>query len=415
MVENGQAGACTLSSRKCSRSEFGANADGHVVDPSTGCDSVPARRTTHRCVQGGARVMYGEAGETVNVPLTLHIVVVGRGRTEAGMLTFAPATRRRGRGPAYVRAAPLGAHEEALASDARLLASRASSASPSFASRPTSGASSSPRSAPGPGTYLAAVALTVDVFDRTGSGKWVSALLLVEFLPIILIGILAGPLIDRLSRRRLLIVSDLVRALVFCALPFAGSATMIIVLAAIQGVATGFFRPAVYAGMPNLVDDEQLPTATSLLQTIENLTWMIGPVIGGVILSAWGPDLAYWVNAVTFVVSAILLARIPAAKTPGGPCREPRTLGRHRRRLPGRLAYARAADRARSSGTSSRSASARSTSRRWRSRRSRSTPATSASGSCSAPAGSASRSAASSPATSSTGSGSDASTSTGSR
>jgi len=105
-----------------------------------------------------------------------------------------------------------------------------------------------------------------------------------------------------------------VRALVFCALPFAGSATMIIVLAAIQGVATGFFRPAVYAGMPNLVDDEQLPTATSLLQTIENLTWMIGPVIGGVILSAWGPDLAYWVNAVTFVVSAILLARIPAAR-----------------------------------------------------------------------------------------------------
>ena len=89
---------------------------------------------------------------------------------------------------------------------------------------------------------------------------------------------------------------------------------MIIVLAAIQGVATGFFRPAVYAGMPNLVDDEQLPTATSLLQTIENLTWMIGPVIGGVILSARGPDLAYWVNAVTFVVSALLLARIPAGR-----------------------------------------------------------------------------------------------------
>jgi len=89
---------------------------------------------------------------------------------------------------------------------------------------------------------------------------------------------------------------------------------MIIVLAAIQGVATGFFRPAVYAGMPNLVDDEQLPAATSLLQTIENLTWMIGPVIGGVILSVWGPDLAYWVNAVTFVVSALLLARIPAGR-----------------------------------------------------------------------------------------------------
>lgn len=141
-----------------------------------------------------------------------------------------------------------------------------------------------------------------------------SALLLVEFLPIILIGILAAPLVDRLSRRRLLIASDLVRAAVFCALPFAGSATVIVALAAVQGVATGFFRPAVYAGMPNLVDDEQLPAATSLLQTVENLAWMVGPIVGGLILSVQGPDLAYWVNAVTFVLSAVLLARIPAAR-----------------------------------------------------------------------------------------------------
>ncbi len=164
------------------------------------------------------------------------------------------------------------------------------------------------------GTYLAAVALTVDVFDRTGSGKWVSALLLVEFLPIILIGILAAPLVDRFSRRRLLIASDLVRAVVFCALPFAGSATAIIALAGVQGVATGFFRPAVYAGMPNLVDDEQLSAATSLLQTVENLAWMAGPVVGGLILAAQGPDLAYWLNALTFVLSAVLLARIPAQR-----------------------------------------------------------------------------------------------------
>ncbi|MGH3072566.1 MAG: MFS transporter [Gaiellaceae bacterium] len=166
----------------------------------------------------------------------------------------------------------------------------------------------------GAGTYLAAVALSVDVFDRTGSGVWVSALLIVDFLPIILIGFLAAPLVDRLSRRRLLIVSDVVRAAVFCVLPFAGNATEIIVLAGIQGVATGFFRPAVYAGMPNLVSDEELPAATSLLQTVENLTWMVGPVIGGIVLSAEGPHLAYWVNAATFVVSAALLVRIPAAR-----------------------------------------------------------------------------------------------------
>jgi MFS family permease len=146
----------------------------------------------------------------------------------------------------------------------------------------------------------------------------VSALLIVDFLPIILIGLLAAPLVDRLSRRRLLIASDLVRALVFCALPFAGSALAIVVLAGVQGIATGLFRPAVYAGMPNLVDDAQLSEATSLLQTVENLTWMVGPVVGGIVLAAAGPDLAYWLNAATFVLSAVLLARIPAARMQAG-------------------------------------------------------------------------------------------------
>ena len=164
------------------------------------------------------------------------------------------------------------------------------------------------------GTYLAAVALTVDVFDRTGSGAWVSALLIADFLPVILIGLLFAPLVDRLSRRRLLIVSDLVRAVVFCVLPFATNATTIVALAGVVGIATGFFRPAVYAGMPNLVDNDALPQATSLLHTVENLTWMVGPVVGGILIAAQGPDLAYWINAATFVVSAALLARIPAAR-----------------------------------------------------------------------------------------------------
>ena len=168
------------------------------------------------------------------------------------------------------------------------------------------------------GTYLAAVALTVDVFDRTDSGAWVSALLIADFLPVILIGLLFAPLVDRLSRRRLLIVSDLVRAAIFCVLPFATNATQLVVLAGLVGIATGFFRPAVYAGMPNLVDDETLPEATSLLHTVENLTWMVGPVVGGVLIAAQGPDLAYWINAATFVVSAALLARIPAARLQAG-------------------------------------------------------------------------------------------------
>ncbi len=133
-----------------------------------------------------------------------------------------------------------------------------------------------------------------------------------------MIGFLFAPLVDRLSRKRLLIVSDLVRVAIFCVLPFAGSATAIVILAGLAGVATGFFRPAVYAGLPNLVDDDDLPNATSLLQTGDNLTWMVGPVVGGILIAAQGPDLAYWINALTFLYSAVLLARIPGAQMQAG-------------------------------------------------------------------------------------------------
>ncbi len=164
------------------------------------------------------------------------------------------------------------------------------------------------------GTYLAAVALTVSVYDATGSGTWVAGLLIADFLPIVLIGLLLGPLVDRLSRRRLMIVSDLVRLGVFAALPFVGSPGAIVALAAVSGIATGFFHPAANAGLPNLVDDEELTNANSLLQTVETMAMMAGPVLAGVMLTVWPPSVPYAVNAVTFFLSAVLVARIPDGK-----------------------------------------------------------------------------------------------------
>jgi MFS family permease len=162
------------------------------------------------------------------------------------------------------------------------------------------------------GTLLASVALAIDVKDRTNSGLWVGAVLIVEFLPTVVIGLTLGPLLDRLSRRTLMVWADILRAAVFCALPFATSASQIVLLALVAGLATGFFRPAVYAGVPNLVPEEQLPAANALLQTVENAGWAVAPILGGILTAAAGPHAAYWVNAVSFAVSALLVARIPA-------------------------------------------------------------------------------------------------------
>jgi MFS family permease len=170
----------------------------------------------------------------------------------------------------------------------------------------------------GLGTYLAALALTVHVYDVTGSPAWVSALLIVEFVPTVVIGLALGPLVDRLSRRRLMIASDLARLGVFCVLPFVDRPATIVALAGVAGFATGFFRPAANAALPNLVPEDALPTANSVLQTVENLSWLIGPVVGGAVVATWGTDIAYWINAGTFALSAVLLLGIAELAMRGG-------------------------------------------------------------------------------------------------
>ena len=165
----------------------------------------------------------------------------------------------------------------------------------------------------GLGTFLAVIALSVDVWDRTHSGVWVSALLIADFLPAVAIGLLLGPLVDRLSRKRLLVGADLVRLAVFVLLAFTVSAGQIVAAALVAGVATGLARPAAYAGLPNLVAAEDLPRANSALRLAEQLTLTVGTFLGGIVVATAGPDPAYVVNAVSFGVSAILLLRIPGA------------------------------------------------------------------------------------------------------
>jgi len=168
--------------------------------------------------------------------------------------------------------------------------------------------------ASGLGTMLAVIALIVDVFDRTGSNTWVAALLIADFLPMLVIGLLLGPLVDRFSRRRLMLVSDVVRFGVFVGLLVAPNALTVVVLAGILGFASGFFRPAVYAALPNLVRDRDLPQGNALFQAAENLMWLAGPLAGGVLLTIAGPTVPYAVCAVSFLVSAALILRIPAAR-----------------------------------------------------------------------------------------------------
>ncbi|MGC9973815.1 MAG: MFS transporter [Gaiellaceae bacterium] len=160
------------------------------------------------------------------------------------------------------------------------------------------------------GTWLAFVALAIDVYDRTHSSVWVGALLVSETLPIALLGFFLGPLLDRLPRRSLMIGADLFRTGVFVALVFAPGAWAIIALATLAGVAAGLFTPAVYAGLPNLVEERDLAGVNGLFQTATSATMIVGPLSGGVVVAAVGPHPAYLFNAASFVFSALLIGGI---------------------------------------------------------------------------------------------------------
>jgi len=163
------------------------------------------------------------------------------------------------------------------------------------------------------GTYLTAAVLALQINHLTHSGRWISALLVADFLPIAVIGLTLGPLLDRLSRKRLMVTADLARCAVFCALPFVTRPAAIVALAAVSGIATGFFKPAAYAGLPNLVEgDDDLTEANALFGSAENAAWVVGPILAGLLFKLSGASPAYIINAVTFLFSALLVARIPA-------------------------------------------------------------------------------------------------------
>ncbi len=163
------------------------------------------------------------------------------------------------------------------------------------------------------GTWTAFFAVRIALYNQTNSAWWVSILLFAELVPGVILGIAVGPLIDRWPRKRMMVLSDLGGAVCFGALPFVHSPAGICAVSALAGFSAAFFRPACYASVPNLVKEDSVVAANALIQGAENLSTLLGPVIAGVGIVLLGPDTVYALNAVSFVISAVLLVRISSS------------------------------------------------------------------------------------------------------
>src|SRR3954454_24021541 len=129
------------------------------------------------------------------------------------------------------------------------------------------------------GTGMGYVALVLVALERFHSPWAVAVVLLADLLPLMLLGPLLGGIADRLPRRRCAVAADLARGAAFLGIAAAGQLWLIVVLAALAGAGTGVFRPAILAGLPDLVGERHNAPAASLYGAISTLGQTLGPLV----------------------------------------------------------------------------------------------------------------------------------------
>ena len=160
------------------------------------------------------------------------------------------------------------------------------------------------------GDAVSMVALVVLVVQITGSASAVGGALVARLLPTTA-SPLAGVLADRVDRRVVLVASDLARAVFVLGLVFARDLATIYVLVFLMGLARTVFNPTVRAAFPSVVGGGDLTRANALISGTFSTSIMVGPALGGLLVASIGVDAAFLADAVTYLISAILLSTVP--------------------------------------------------------------------------------------------------------
>jgi MFS family permease len=164
------------------------------------------------------------------------------------------------------------------------------------------------------GSAAAYTALMFEIYDQTGSSVWLAAALILTEGVTGLVGPLASVLGDRFDRRTVMIVSDLAAAVCFAGMALvASSPGPLVAIAFLSALSEAPFWPASSAAIPNLVPQDEVSWANSLVAIGRNIGIMVGPAIGGILLAAVGAPWVFGINAASFVVSAALVVSVRAS------------------------------------------------------------------------------------------------------
>lgn len=160
------------------------------------------------------------------------------------------------------------------------------------------------------GDHFNSIAVLSLTLHLTGSGLAVGAVMIARVLPAIVAGPAAGVHLDRLDRRLIMIISDLVRfviALCFILILTHHQSWLLYLLSGLLTFASPFFTAGRSAILPKIVSTEELHTANALTQTTAWLTLSIGTMLGGISTMQFGYETAFVINAGSFLFSAVMI------------------------------------------------------------------------------------------------------------
>ena len=173
------------------------------------------------------------------------------------------------------------------------------------------------------GDWLDYVALFTLLLQLTGSGTAAAGMLVARFLPSFFVSPLAGVVVDRVDRKRLMIAADLGRSVLVLGLLLIGTAQDVWLVYLVVGsvvVLTSFFEPARTATIPNVVEPADLVIANALSSITWSVNLALGAAIGGFLTALAGYRAAIVLDSASFAASAWLIARVAVpAPTPRAP------------------------------------------------------------------------------------------------
>ena len=163
-------------------------------------------------------------------------------------------------------------------------------------------------------------ALPLYLLNLTGSSALYGTVTACAFIPAILLSPIGGIVADRINKRNIMVILDFFTATVILAFSLLINEVNLILLLTITlmllyGIASAY-QPSVQASIPALVNQDNFMVANSIINTISSFASLIGPVLGGVLYSAYGLNPILWVCVVCFIISAIMeiFIKIPFQK-----------------------------------------------------------------------------------------------------